>query len=224
MVVLKAGVSGVYGDAKISFRKINNQIIKETVKDKTMPIVYYSIHRGNYTIGDTVTFAVATAGDVLDPYTKLSFKVIDSNGNYITANDGTVLNGDQSCNVEYSYTIRSLGSFEVIYNAVDSGNTLAEYSYVIHSVDSTAPTITLINPVTSGNVGKTIEIASYSVSDDSGDDGIEVFITITDPNGVMQDMKDKSFKASFAGTYVIHYFVTDATGNVTLASYSITVS
>lgn len=224
MVILKAGVSGVCGDAKISFRKLNNQNIRKTVEDKTSPIVYYSMHRGNYTIGDKVTFAVAKACDVFDPYTKLSFKVMDSNGDYVTADDGTVLDGTQSCDVEYSYTIDSFGLLEVLYNAIDSANNLAEYSYVIHSVDTVAPSITLLNPVKVGKVGENIEIASYQLSDNLGKDGVEVFVTITNPNGVMQQMKDKSFKASLAGTYVIHYYVTDAAGNVTIESYSIVVS
>lgn len=223
-VILTTGISGVKAESKIAFRKINNQNIRKMTGDKTMPIVYYTMHRGYQTIGDTVEILPAYSGDVFDPYTTLKFTLRDANGQFVKANDGTILNGEQSANVAYSFSILQYGTYEVEYVSKDSGGATALYSYVIHSVDTTAPTVQLTNLVKEGKVGDVIRLATPQISDDGGSEGLDVFVTITLPSGVIRRFQDEAFIASVAGVYTVQYLVTDIAGNMTIASYEITVS
>lgn len=223
-VILKAGLSGVKAESKIAFRKINNQNIREMAGDKTMPIVYYTMHRGYQTVGDTVTLQPAVAGDVFDPSASLQFTVRDGNGNFVVALDGTLLNGEQPSGVAYSFAITQFGTYEVGYVSMDGNGAKAVYSYVIHSVDITAPTVNLVDAVRQAKVGETVKIAKVEMNDDGGEVGLKAFVTVILPNGVLRRLQGDAFTASEAGVYKVQYLVTDASGNVTMASYEITVS
>ncbi len=221
-VVFKVGVSDVSGDAKIAFRKINNQNIRALSVDKTAPLVYYTMHRGYQTIGDTITFDAAYAGDVLDPCVTLKYYVIDQDGNYIVANDGTKLDGTQATDKVYEYTIKKIGTFEVLYEVEDSSGQNEEYSYVIHSVDTIAPNIQLTGGNRSGKAGDKITIATAKISDDFG--ATESYVFVIFPNGRIEQVIGKSFVATEKGTYTVQFLAFDTNGNIVVESYDVLIS
>ena len=157
-------------------------------------------------------------------YTTLKFTVTDQNGNYVTADDGTKLDGTQPANVAYTFTIDKFGTYEVAYEAYDSALALAPYSYVIHSVDTQSPTIRLENMVTTGKVGEAISLANYEVDDNLGKEGLSVFVSVIYPNGTVKAVNAKAFTAQVAGRYTVQYLVFDVEGNIAYASYEVVVS
>jgi hypothetical protein len=182
------------------------------------------MHKGYQTIGDKVRIEAAVAGDVLDPYTTLKFTIVDENGYFVTADDGTKLDGTQPANVAYTFTIDKFGTYEVAYEAYDSALALAPYSYVIHSVDTQSPTIRLTNMITTGKVGEAIQLATYEVDDNLGKEGLSVFVSVTQPNGTVKTVNGQAFTAQVAGRYTVQYLVFDVEGNVAYASYDVVVS
>ncbi len=223
-VVLKIGVSGVSGDAQIAFRKINNQNIRKLTADKTAPLAYYTAHRGYQTIGDTVTFDAVYAGDVLDPCVQIKYYVMDMQGNYIVANDGTRMDGTQATDKKYEYTLSTIGTYEVVYEVEDSNGQDEEYSYVVHCVDTSAPQIQLSGGARTGSVNDEITIASCTFVDDFDQSEIEHYIFVISPNGMMKQITGNSFTATVAGTYIVQYLALDSNGNIAVESYDVVIS
>ena len=223
-VVWKAGVSGVTGNAKIAIRKINNQNIPSLSADNAAPLVYYTSIRGYRTIGDKVTFAVATPCDVLDPEVSFTWYVMNFDGEYVRADDGTLLDGTQAMNKAYVYTITKLGTFDVVYEAKDSNGKGEEYGYAFQSVDTAPPTIELSNVVRKGNVGDKITVANYVISDNSGTDNIQTYVFVIASDGQIQRITGKTFDAKKAGNYTVQIFAMDVNGNIAIESYEVNIA
>lgn len=223
-ITLNIGLSGVTGESSVFVRQINNQTLRDMKKETTGPDIFCETLRGYRTKGDVITFSAPSTGDVLDSYATLKFTVKKSDGTFVTAEDGTILNGSQDPYKEYKYKVTDYGSIEVSYESQDSLGNTENYSYVIHCKDKTAPVLSLSDAVTEGKVGKKIKIATLSASDDSGNDGITTFIALYDCDGVVKELTGDNFVADKAGVYKIVYMAFDAEGNVATIFYNVTVS
>ncbi len=139
-------------------------------------------------LGDNpVTLEVGT------PYVEPGYSAIDAEDGNITAN--VVVTGAVNHNVLGSYTLR--------YNVSDSGgNPAIEKTRVVHVVDTTPPTITLLgeNPVTL-EVGTPFVEPGYTAADNyDGDLTADVLVI-------------GSVNHSVPGAYALHYNVADSGGN-----------
>ena len=148
-------------------------------------------------------------------------------GGYITALDGTVLDGTQDSQKSYQIKLSEYGDYRVTYSAEDALGNPNSYSYAINVTDTERPILTVdTNPV-AVKVNTVVEIKPVTVSDNL-DTNLEVVVNIKKPDGLLERLNvDESGKRVFTptqkGTYVVYYIVSDAEGNTTMAQYSIIV-
>jgi hypothetical protein len=221
-VFLEIELKGVKGASEINFFKLNNQSLYNMSRDSMEPELLIEKVTGNYSIGDTILLKAGYAADVLDTYLTYTF-VVKSGDNFIRSDDGTLLDGTQNPYSDYSITFDKLCSLILIYNAKDSANRVAEYTYTIKCIDSTAPEIQLKDIKDKGKLNTNIEVAKATVTDNVTEN-IVAGITVKGPDAKMVRLTDKTFYANLAGVYTVYYSAYDQAGNMALVSYEIVVS
>lgn len=225
-VYVEVGFSGVKGKSQASIYTIGNQVINSSItSDEAAPAVsikgeYQFVH----TINESVTVLDALVGDILDPNVNATLTVMDSDNAYVTAKDGTILNGAPL--KEYEIQLTKYGSYRIIYMPVDSkGNKVN--SGIIYSItvcDFTAPQINVEWGIKgSVEVGKEIIVPVATVTDNIDSD-LKYEVYVRTPNFYLLAIKagDK-YKFDVAGLYKFTYFATDTDGNLTVLSFSVMV-
>lgn len=221
----------VTSSSSLRIVNIGGQPFTKVAGDIIDPKICATYDLGDKEINSVVTIKGATISDVLDPSVKAYMTVTDPDNNIVTSNDGTLLDENADFTKDYEVTLSKYGDYLVYYKAVDSNQNQTIYSYVITVVDKTAPTVEILNPVTSGKVNQSIKIASILVTDNSQSD-YTVYVSVKTPDGSMISLANVdstvtisgSFTPLTSGLYVVYYYVMDASGNSAVASYSINVS
>jgi hypothetical protein len=154
--------------------------------------------------------------------------VKDTNGNFIKASDGTVLNKAPT-NRDYSFKTMAYGQYQCEYVAVDtlSGRD-NKIPFVITVFDSEAPVISFAtDPVESVKVGEVIVIPNIVMEDNvTAEENLIVSRYIVSATGRIFHLAEgsNSMRTAYVGTYQIRVIVYDEAGNIAMLRYDVTVT
>ena len=223
-------LKGINGESSLFIRALNGQSFSNTDYDYGSPTIYYDEHaKGNKSYGDVVQIIPGIPNDVLCPYNQenFSFVMLDPNGNYVVAQDGTVLNAACDFTKTYSVVLNVYGTYKVNYYYEDNCGNSANVFYLISVVDETKPTLT-INGISDKHVtaklGSDVTVQEYTAQDNlSSSDKIRTYILICTPKGEMYQLSGNTFSATLAGEYTVIYYCYDENGNYAVEYYTVSV-
>lgn len=222
---------------------------KNLVKDNSKPSGFITRDNGNKKINTTVTIYSPDIADVLTPtlYDKITVSVIDDEGNYAVATDGTVLNGTANDpRLDYDLLLSKYTTYTVTIDAKDVSTLTKEplkELYKIYVVDDHAPVITLTHGFTPDTVmnvdlGLPFKI-EYSVTDDiTPSDELMVHVVIFSKYGQYTVYASKPHESladgvyelitdeciiTRKGEYTLYIEAQDAVGNASFVSYKLNV-
>ncbi len=217
----------VTAESKIVFTEFNNQLLGDEDLDMVRPVVKMNYeYGGTYLQGDDYVVKLPTFGDVLDSSIRMKLSVSGPNGAFLTAKDGTVLNGIL-CNQEYTITLKDIGNYVVsfkIESLSQKGGVYfwgEKFQYIVSVKDTEAPTIKVnVKDRTSVKVGNTVKIPKATVTDNFSEN-LTVYIYVQTPEGKYITAKGNQFKAEQKGEYVVTFMAMDDYGNMTLKTYTV---
>ena len=175
----------------------------------------YAAGEGNYT---AINLPAMAAYSAVANASEIKVEVAHSNGtSYKVTNndDGT-----------YTFTPNADGVYTVTYKAV-VGGTSDSVNYTIKVGDVTAPALAFDGEhATTANVGDSFE---FLVIQSTGESGISYLKTLTKDGSTVATIKTRAGKGeniefTESGTYEVKYEITDASGNTTVKTFTITVS
>ena len=179
-------------------------------------------------VGAKVVVPEALGADVLAVGCKTTLIATDPEGNPLTSLDGIVLN-KVSADRAYEVELTAYGLYEFRYTVTDDlGRINKRGMFQISVEDTAAPSVAIAPHANSAKLGDKITIADIVITDNidqSEQCTYSVYVECPDYDVLIMSLsKDKNaFKATMRGTYTVWYFVSDTSGNVTLASYSVYV-
>lgn len=215
------------GDSALRLLQIGNQPMTNNGRDRyPAAFSYQNLFGGLNEIDKTVTVYAGEATDVLSPYceSKMRVSVTTPAGEYVTALDGTLLNG-ASATKDYEFVTAEYGLYLVNYSYFDQYMNEVTGMYYIKVVDMQSPTIVLDNGYDEStrvivDAGDDVEIAGYTASDNvtaTGDLQTQVFVLKA--NGEFVQLEDGSFHAKDKGDYIVYYYCYDTDQNYTIVKY-----
>ncbi len=212
--------------AKYAVSSINGQMTSSYSQDLLAPKIVLSSDAtgGAYLPGEVIDIASMIAGDVVSGNTVATVSVYDSTYKYITALDGTVLrNADPS--KTYQIVLNDIGRYYIKYVALDENGQVAENPISIRILDIVAPTIEVEKASTSAKVGESFTVAKITVTDNFDTlESLDVYCVVTAPNGKKQVVSlGGSYVPAVAGNYTVTFVAVDTTGNMSTASYIVSV-
>ena len=221
---LSLKLTGVNGTAALSMYKIGNQNFNYNAMDAVPEILFDTHAGGEMNVGDVVYLKPFYAQDVLDYDCFVKFYVIDPSGNFVTALDGTLLDGNVvEYSKPYSIVMETTGIYNVCMEVSDTLGNMQLYAYGISVVDRTPPTIRLVKGETEFETGDAVEVWGATATNALGEE-MEVFVYVYKPDGKFIQVQDGCFRAAVAGRYTVFYQAVDANGNSAIESYQIVVS
>ncbi len=222
----------IYGIAGIRVLELNEHEFSHHGKVTTSPAPLMTLPQGEYKAGSVVTIYAANFADVLTPITKanVSLSVKDPNGNYITAIDGTLLNGECDPYKEYQIRLEDMGRYSVSYTATSGLNRKASPPGFIFVIDLTPPEIELKGGLYEDcvlylDLGQKYKV-KYSISDDVSL-AENMFTRIVWQNRELFNAGlffDDIIYFTKEGTYVVSVNTFDEEGNFTRASFTVVVT
>ena len=229
-ISLEIELEGVSGESALRMINLCGQPFTKVKADIIEPKVYVYNDVGEFDINSIYVLSAATIVDVLDPNITAFIRVKDPTGEFVTSENGVLLDQNAPYNVEHSIKLEKYGIYQVYYEAVDTNDNKTTYSFVINVVDKEVPTVSIINPVTTAKKGDTIDISSISIIDNYSE-VFDIYVCMIVPNGQCYSLTtveekiiiNKSFTAIEPGKYEICYYVADESGNTTFISYTINV-
>lgn len=215
---------------KINLVTLNNQTLS-VLRDNSGPSVVAEQNTAVRNLGDVVTIKPAQAIDVFTPVLVKTIKtsVKAPNNAYATAEDGTVLDGNNDAFRNYDIKFTQYGTYRVNYEASDQNGNVYQLAYIIQVADTEKPQIVLSGDATnkkftSAKVGKEVKVAGYTVSDNvSATDKISVLVTVVSPKDEMRLVKNGAFTADSVGEWKVLYYCVDEAGNGVTVSYTVTI-
>lgn len=223
-VYLTVGFEEITGESRVKIMNINNQTLYALSRDSAKPQIIADSSIGSLRIGETVTLMPATYIDVLDPTVSCAMEVVDPNGKYAVATDGTKL--DATCDVTkaYAITVDTYGDYSVVYSCKDSTNSRETlYAFTFSVKDFIAPEVSFVNPTTEVARGASVKIANVQVSDNYSET-VSTYFCVRDPKGTVTAVgENKEFVADTVGTYTVFCYAFDEEGNSTFVSYDVKV-
>ncbi len=225
-VTVKYVFSGVEGYSTFTVYSINNQTFSNEKADGMRPYIFFSTYQGGEKqVGDLLEIERIYVADVLDPNYTVKYYVLAPSGKFAVSVDGETLDYDTDYTKEYSFLATESGKY-VVYMEVEDGVGNSEtYAYAISVVNREAPIITLTGTYTEAVAGKSVILATATVTDNATSvEQMSVYVVVVCPNWetVMAE-NGKEFKPDQYGTYTVWYYVTDGDGNIAMQSYQFTV-
>ncbi len=215
--------------AQYRISALDNQPMRKLDTDRIPPrIVFLEPYGGEVKIGDRVTLPAVVAGDVLTPDTEFTLTVLGPDRKPMTDINGTVLRGvDPSA--EYTVEITDYGQYNVSYTATDTNESMsAVMLYNINVVDDEPPAITFAHaPNTEAKAGDVLVIPKFTASDNlTAADDLIIVQYVRTPRGRLVALNNgsNSVRADSEGKYAFYIYVSDEAGNVTLESFTVTVT
>lgn len=225
-VILSVEVEGVTGTASAVIESVNGHTFISGNQDKIYPaVIFRGEYGGSVSLGDISRIPEILSGDVICPtLSSVVLSVIAPNGSYVTATDGTVLNGVSVA--QYEFAINQIGTYRVECEATDLfGNRRPiEYFYQLVCTDEVPPQISIAEGYkTEYSTGESFVKPEITVSDDNtAEANITVRYYLEEENGRISIMSD-GYKFNAAGNYKIYVYVYDGSGEAAFVSYRITV-
>lgn len=202
-------------------------------RDRISPVIaIYNEIGGTKRINDYYTIEPTYSFDVLSPKVEFTLEVRKPNGEYITALDGTVLNGADPSKA-YDIKLEDYGQYYFTLNSVEDSRFLASgnaqtISYYIRVYDDVAPTITFKTGIVSdAKVGSVVYFPTFTVSDNiTESENLIVQKVVLSPSGVYTYLKDDElgYKVKSEGTYRFMINVIDEAGNFTTRTFLVNVT
>lgn len=231
-VYFETTFSNISDNTAISLLNISGQNLKNSKSDIVKPIIAINKETvgSKYAIGDTVTTATANSCDVIEPTTLLTLSVLNPDGEYVNASDGTLLK-EISADKEYSFVIQKYGNYTITYDVIDGTGLQTpfhknSYYYVVAAADVEGPKIVLSHDVVEkGAVGDKIYVPKAVVTDNVDIDN-DIYYYVITPDGIINVFdrtKYDGFTADRAGKWIIRYVSYDKAGNMTLIDYEIMI-
>lgn len=210
-------------NANITIYKVNNQPISSAKKDLAFSEYTNSKMYGRFEKGTTVKIAAFYCGDVLSPYCKVEMSAIkSSNGEYITALDGTVLDENADYSRDYFITLSDFCYYNIKYKISDGAN-LTTSSYAFFCMDMEGPSIEIGPHITEYKKGDTIVVGNYKAQDNESKN-CNVYIVVIMPDNRAVVLSGNALKTSISGEYKVYYYAFDDAKNATVSKcYTITV-
>lgn len=214
-------------NSTVYISQINSQRINSSIeRDSVAPAIvmagdYGELYRAK---GEVLTIMDAFAADVLSPYTSMTLRVTDPNGNFVTAIDGTVLSGTTIAGGEnFGVTLSEFGAYTVFYFAKDWANKSKTVSYTITVGDTKAPSVTLNGEIASTQKIGWIKLPSATVTDDVTTLP-NLTTTVISPSFRLTILGDDlEYYVSEKGNYSVIYTAMDVAGNTTVIKRSFEV-
>ena len=244
-VYMSISFEDVSAESAVYFTQLNNQPLGYRTKkydnrrDRIAPeIVVASSWAVKNTIGDTVTISGGEAYDVLGYVKKFTVTVTDPNSEKLL---------DQvSAREPYELQLNQYGDYRVEYYAEDNHGMSYSETKLLRVVEREVPTLKVAAIKTEFNVGDTLTIPQYVLSDNSGEYMLDVMLIMPDnylclllhdENGKITSKltaDDMTFNASFkvdertfrfesAGEYILRFFAYDGNFNRVTVEFVITV-
>lgn len=224
--------SDISDETSISLSNLSGQNLKDSKSDIVKPIIAINkeIVGVKYAVGDVVGTVTAAACDVIEPTTTLTLSVVNPDGEYVKALDGTLLKG-VSADKEYRFLIEKYGNYTVAYDVIDGTGLQTPfhkntYFYVVAATDVDAPSIVLKNDiVNTGALGDKIYVPEATVTDNV-DEKVDVYCYVITPDGKLNALDRTQYDGFYAnreGKWVIRYVAYDRVGNMTLRDYEIVI-
>ncbi|MBR7141295.1 MAG: hypothetical protein IKD03_04050 [Clostridia bacterium] len=228
-VKLTVSFIGAREGAKYQVMNVCGQPVGILLTDRVRPSVkILGNYGGTSEVGAIATIPAMIACDVLNPTVMTSVTVKDGAGEYVVAEDGTVLNYAPTTR-EYKIATNEIGKYQVEYVAKDTlSGRETRTPFVITVFDAQAPTASFRTaPVSAVKVGENIVIPDVIVSDNvTSAENIMINYYIVSATGRVIRLTEgyNGMKTKYAGTYQIRVLVYDEAGNITLLSHDVTVT
>jgi hypothetical protein len=211
----------------IRLTQLCNQPMTNNSRDRyAATFSYQNLFGGLNEINKPVTVFAGEATDVLSPYysKNLRVSVETPSGSYVTATDGTVLEG-ASASKQYDFVTKEYGKYLVTYSYIDQNGQEVTGMYYIAVVDMQSPTITLENGYGEKTrvmvkAGKKVEVAEYTVSDNvTPTSELKTVVFVLKADGEFVEVTDGKFVAKTKGDYVVYYYCFDTDDNYSIVKY-----
>lgn len=212
-------------NSKVVIKSLNRQTLSGLKYDLLKPSIAVSDDiKQTAQMGSTYTIVKANAADVLDPNITFKMSVTDPQGEYVKDVNGKIL-CDVDPTQDYDIYINQYGFYFVQYFAQDaSGRKESNIGYGIGVFDFDAPVITLSGKqVLQGKVNEGVYVPP-ATAQDNVDGTLTVTRFVISENGHPVELTKDGFKTNAAGRYVVNYYATDSSGNMTVYSYVVTIT
>jgi hypothetical protein len=217
-VYVEVEVNGIYGGASVGMASIANQIMNNNRQDSSNPIITINGYlSGSFAPGTQIVIPTATAYDVLGYVGDVKVRVMKN---------GQVVKEETSATTEQTYILDSgYGEYAIEYTVTDRNGRTATLTRYVVAYDETKPSLTFKGNVPqTAELGSSITLPTYEISDNGNKDNVKVEIYVMSPNGLISNVKNNTISFTRAGKYVIYYQVQDENGNVAFYSFDISVS
>ena len=214
-------------------QQVGAQQINSGIKaDNVVPFAKTLGEYGKLTrsLGSEADVLPVIAGDVLDPLTTVTVKVVQRGTpeRIMKSTDGVDLNGIDGTKA-YKFVADAYGDFDITYVISDGAYNNTSLRFRLTVIDEQPPVITV-----SGKVPETASRGTVTIPMAEATDNIDktpaVYITVFTPGfqtiyaAVAPNGKNASFTAQASGVYVMRYNAIDSMGNSAFLEYFITVS
>ena len=167
---LDVELNGIYGEAGMLIRTLNNQkLLGEAHDDTSVPEIKVKRTTGSYQVGDVVDICAPDYADILSPIdiTTMTYSVMYGE-TYMKSLDGVLLDGSNSAFKDVKVKLDLLGEYCVVYSAYDIYGNYVSARYYFTVVDVVAPVIQVEDYqegyIYNVKLGQKVTI-SYQVSD-----------------------------------------------------------
>lgn len=176
-----------------------------------------------------ITVPTVYVADVFAVGTKVTLQAYAPDGSYVTAVDGTVLDGTVTGLTTYEVLLKDYGMYDFKYSITDDlGRVNKRGTFQISVADTQAPNVVIQAHANTAKIGETFKAADITLTDDisaMADCTYSIYVECPDYTMVSMTVQGETpFIFTQAGTYTVWYFANDKAGNSTLASYEIYVS
>ncbi len=185
---------------------------------------------GEYSLNSVYEISPAIANDVFSLNTTLTMTVSAPDGTVVLDNNGLALE-NVSTDKSYFITLSSYGKYQISYAAVEE-NWVTENPLVIEEsvfvVDEDAPLVVFKNATqTTAKLGDTITQPDIAYQDNlTSEEELHIVRAVINPYGRMYifDENENAIKCMYVGEYRFMVMVSDARGNCTSITHTITVT
>lgn len=220
LAYLNLNVSGDGGYTAIDISEVNSQQITSADTDNAPPTYIISVNNDEKAVGEELIISEFIAVDVLKFVTTAKLSVRGPDG-YCVAEDGTIMNNVTDFTKTYVIKLNKIGTY-YINGTVSDGVRSDNVTKQVIVKDTEGPKITLGEAKTKVKVGKSFDVAEYTVTDNI-DKNVMVIVSIVCPSLKVVNVLDGEFETDVAGVYTVMYYATDSEGNVAFVSYDVTV-
>ena len=191
-----------------------------------------TLPQGEYKLGSIINISAASFTSVLSPVLKsqVSLAVKSPSGAFLTALDGTVLDGTCDPYKSYQVQLNEMGKYTVNYTAIDGLKKKSSPPGFIFVIDLEAPEITLKGGLYEDcvlylDLGQKYKV-KYSIKDDTSL-AENMFTRIVWQNRALGSAGlffDDIIYFTKEGTYIVSVNTFDEEGNFTRASFTVVVT